>query len=88
MMRTSRSAYIHRLRRAGNRIFGFDTDFFDSKYDHSTVPEFQVLLGVKDTPKGKRYPMLPLILYPEETGMDPKKLFLRPALVRVSVCFG
>ena len=72
----------------GSRIFRFDANFFDSKYDRSTVPKFQVLLGVKDMPKGKRYSTLPPILYPDETSMDPKKLFLHPALVKVSVCFG
>lgn len=87
-MRAMRSAYIHRLRGAGNSIFGFDTDFFKSKFDRSTIPEFQTLLGVKNTPKGKRYPMLPPILYPDGTGMDPKKLFLHPVLVKVSICFG
>ena len=44
---------------------------------------FQELLGVKDTPKGKWYPMLLPILYPAGSGMDPKKLFLNPALVNV-----
>ena len=51
--------------------------------DRATVGVFQELLGVKDTPKGKRYPMLPPILYPAGSGTDPKKLFLNPALVNV-----
>lgn len=82
-MRTARSTYVHRLRGVGNKIFGFSADFFDSKFDRSVVPEFQTLLGVKNTPKGKRYPMFPPILYPSNSGMDPKQLFLNPALVKV-----
>ena len=85
-MRRVRSSYIHRLRSTGNKIFGFDGNYFDSKFDCSVVSKFQVLLGVKDTPRGKRYPLLPPILYPEESGMDPKQLFMHPALVKASFC--
>lgn len=82
-MRTARSTYVHRLRSVGNKIFGFSADFFDSKFDRSVVPQFRALLGVMDTPRGKRYPMLPPILYPNDGDMDPKRLFLNPALVKV-----
>ena len=45
-MRAARSNNIHRLRSAGNKIFGFSADFFDSRFDRSGVEEFQELLGV------------------------------------------
>ena len=87
-MHVSRSPYIFHLRGVGNKIFGFGgTDFFDSKFDHSTILEFQVLLGVKNTSKGKRYPMFPLILYPDGKSTDPKQLFLNPALTKVNIHF-
>ena len=86
-MRAARSSYIFRLRSVGNRIFGFSADFFDSKFDRSTVSEFQVLLGVKNTSKGKRYPMFPPILYPDGKSTDPKQLFLNPALTKVDIHF-
>ena len=76
--------HVHRLRSSGGLIFGLDSDFFVIGYDRANLGVFQKLLGVKDTLKGKRYPMLPPILYPVESGMDPKKLFLNPALVNVS----
>ena len=87
-MCATRSAYIFRLRSVGNKIFGCGgTDSFDSKFDRSAVPEFQVLLGVKNTSKGKRYPMFPPILYPDGKSMDPKQLFLNPALTKVNIRF-
>jgi len=86
-MGASRSSHIFRLRSIASKIFGFGADFFDSKYDRSTVPQFQILLGVKDTPKGKRYPLLPPILYPDGFNMDPRQIFLNPALVKVGFCF-
>ena len=82
-----RPQHIFCLRGAGNKIFGTTGDFFDSGYNRATVAEFQTLLGVKDTIKGKRYVFLPPILYPEGSGMDPKQLFLNPALPKVSVRF-
>ena len=83
-----RTYKISRLRGAGALIFGFGAEYFITDYDRATVQEFQGLLGVKNTPKGKHYPMLPPILYPEGSGMDPKQLFLNPALVKVSVWTG
>ena len=81
-MRRAQSSYVHRLRSVGNKIFGFSGNFFDSKFDRSTVPEFQILLGVKITPKGKRYPMFPPILYLNDS-MNPRQLFLNPVLTKV-----
>jgi hypothetical protein len=80
-----RHHHVYRLRTVGASIFGFDSEYFATQYDRSTVQEFRTLLGVKDTPKGKRYPMLPLILYPNGSDTDPKQLFLNPALIKVSV---
>ena len=79
-----RASHVHRLHGSGGIIFGFSPDYFLSGCDRSKVAEFQDLLGVKETTKGKRYPMLPPILYPPGSGMDPKKLFLNPALIKVS----
>ena len=76
--------HVHRLCSNGGLIFGLDSDFFVIGYDRANLGVFQELLGVKDTPKGKRYPMLPPILYPAGSSMDPKKLFLNPALINVS----
>lgn len=81
-MRKARSSYVHRLRSVGNKIFGFSGNFFDSKFDRSAVPEFRALLGVTDSLKGKRYPMFPPILYPNDS-MNPRQLFLNPVLTKV-----
>lgn len=85
-MRTRRSFHVHRLLLHGGIIFGLSGTYFEAGFDRSTSNECMDLLGVKDTPKGKRYPILPPILYPEGSRNDPKKLFLSPAITRV--CFG
>jgi hypothetical protein len=79
-----RHHHIHRIRTVGDAVFGFESKYFATEYDRSEVPEFGILLGVKDTPKGRRYPMLPPILYPNGSDADPKQLFLNPALIKAS----
>lgn len=82
-MTAKRSSHVNCLHGSAAKIFGYDSDFFAWKFDRSSIKEFQALLGVKDTPKGKRYLMLPPILYPDGSNMNPKQLFLNPALVKV-----
>jgi hypothetical protein len=79
-----RHHHIHRIRTVGDAIFGFKSEYFATAYNRLEVPEFHILLGVKDTPKGRRYPMLPPILYPDGSDTDPKRLFLNPALIKAS----
>jgi hypothetical protein len=83
-MGKSRSSTIHRLRQVGGTIFGTDPSYFVSGYDRESVPEFQQLLGITDSNMGKRYPMFPPILYPEDSGLDARQLFLNPAIAKVS----
>jgi hypothetical protein len=82
-MNGQRTAHVHRLRISGAKIFGLNSEFFDIEFDRSQSEVCQKLLGVQITPKGKHYPILPPILYPEGS-MDPKKLFLNTAIIRVS----
>ena len=81
-MHRARSSYVHHLHSVENKIFGFSGNFFDSKFDCSTVLEFQILLSVKITPKGKCYPMFPPILYLNDS-MNLRQLFLNPMLTKV-----
>jgi len=82
-MTAKRSTHVHTLRGCAGIIFGFSSDLFVTDFDHSEVPEFQALLGVRETPKGKHYPVLPPILYPDGKCRDPEQLFLNPALIKV-----
>jgi len=84
-MIAKRSTYVHTLRGSAGIIFGFPPEFFTTDFDRSKVPEFQALLGVKNTAKGPRYPVLPPILYPDGNYGEPTQLFLNPALVKVSI---
>ena len=86
-MSAARGSHVHRLRTVASVIFGFDAKFFTSDFDCSKVTEFQVLLRVKDMPKGKWYPMLPPILFLDGGSANPGQLFLNPALIKVSVYF-
>ena len=64
-------------------IFGLDADEVKAALKNEPLPKFQLLLGVKEAAKGKRYTMFPPIFYPEGSGMNPKQLFLNPALAWV-----
>ena len=83
-MSATRSSHIHRLRQWGPSIFGvgFLQEWFHTKFDRNSLPEFQKLLGVKITSEGKKYPLLPPILY-RDGSPDKDALFLNPALVKV-----
>ena len=83
-MQTVRGSHIHRVHLVASTIFGhgFAQEWFLSKYDRNSLPEFQKLLGVTATPGGKKYPLLPLILYPNGS-LDKNALFLNPVLAKV-----
>jgi hypothetical protein len=84
-MQTIRLSHVNRLRNNGAMIFGpgFEQQWFPSKFDRETIEKFQDLLGAHMTPRGKKYPLLPPIFYPN--GSQSKRdVFLNPALVKVS----
>ena len=85
-MQGVRGSHIHRIRQVGSIIFGncFEQQWFLSGYDRSTLPEFQKLLGATATSGGKKYPLLPPVLYPDGS-MSKDTLFLNPALAKVCV---
>lgn len=66
-------------------IFGpeFDQTWFPSKTDRGSIEKLQKLLGPKITSEGKKYMLLPPILFPNGIKKE-KDVFLNPALVRVS----
>ena len=74
------------LQTNGALIFGpgFEQSWFPLKTNRENNEMFQMLLGVHTTSEGKKYCLLPPILFP--TGSTNRKdVFLNPALVRVSV---
>ena len=83
-MQWVRSSHIHRIRLAASTIFGcgFQQEWFLTQYDRNSLPEFQEQLGAIITPGGKKYPLLPPVLYPNEL-LDKNTLFTNPALARV-----
>ena len=85
-MSTIRSSHINRLRSHGSMIFGreFEQALFPSRFDRGSIAKFQELLGVRATPVGKKYPLLPPILFPNGSTSKARDIFLNPALVRVS----
>ena len=85
-MSAARSSHTNRLRTHAIEIFGdgFERVWFATRYDRAAIEKLQVLSGAHMTDKGKRYRLLPPILFPD--GSNSKKdVFLNPALVRVSV---
>jgi len=84
-MSSARSSQINRLRNHGALIFGpdFDQNWFLSKSDRGSVEKLQKLLGAHMTPEGRKYPLLPPILFPDQSQKQ-SDVFLNPALVRVS----
>ena len=84
-MSTARSSHVNRLRGCASLIFGpeFDQNWFITKFDRQSVEKLQELLGVQPTGQGRKYSLLPPILYPN-SSMKKKDLFLNPALVNVS----
>ena len=85
-MSSTRSSHINRLQTHASLIFGsgFEQDWFTSKYKRGSIEKLQELLGANVTSKGKKYPLLPPILFPNGSR-SKKDIFLNPALVRVSV---
>lgn len=62
----------------------FKQEWFSTKFDRNSLPGFQELLGVTITTEGKKYPLLPPILF-RNGSKDKEGLFLNPALVRVRI---
>ena len=87
-MSATRSSHIHRLRQWAPTIFACDGDFkqewFFVSFNRATLPKFQELLGVTVTSEGKKYPLLPPILF-QNGSQDREGLFLNLALVQVCV---
>jgi hypothetical protein len=83
-MQTARASHIHCIRLVGSTIFGpgFQQEWFTSKYDRNTLPEFQELLGAMITSGGKKYLLLPPVLFPNGLS-DKDALFLNPVLAKV-----
>ena len=79
-------SHIHHICQVGSIIFGncFEQQWFLSGYSRSMLPEFQKLLGAMATSRGKKYLLLPPVLYPDGS-MSKDTLFLNPALAKVRV---
>jgi hypothetical protein len=84
-MGTTRTTHINRLWINAGLIFGpgFEQQWFATKYKRGDVEELQRLSGAYATETGKKYCVLPPILFPSGSG-NKKDIFLNPALVRVS----
>ena len=84
-MGSIRSSQINRVRGVARLIFGpgFEQEWFATGYERGSVAKLQELLGAHMTSEGKKYSVLPPILFPE--GSNAKKnIFLNPALIKVS----
>ena len=88
VMTSGRSTHINRLWVHASLIFGpeFDQTWFPSKANRGSIEKLQNLLGACMTPKGKKYPLLPPILFPDGS-QNKKDVFLNPALVKVRIFF-
>ena len=87
-MTSAHSTHVNRLRNNATLIFGpgFEQEWFPSKTNRGCIKKLQELLGVYETPEGKKYRVLPPILFPYRS--DKKgDIFLNPALVKVSTFF-
>ena len=85
-MSKARSSHIHRLRQSASTIFNgnFKQEWFSTSFDRSSLPEFQELLGATVTAEGKKYPLLPPVLF-RNGPRNKEGLFLNLALVKVRV---
>jgi len=87
-MMAARSSHINCLRGHASLIFGpgFNQEWFASGFQRASIEKFQGLLGANSNQKGKKYPLLPPILFPDgsKSGRD---VFLNPVLVRVRIVF-
>lgn len=87
-MSSVRSSQINRVRNNASLIFGseFPQDWFLSRFNRGSIQEFQKLLGAYMTTAGKKYPLFPPILFPDES-QNKSDLFLNPVIVKVSTFF-
>lgn len=88
-MTSARSSHVNRLRHSASLIFGpgFEQCWFPSKFNgRGSVEKLQVLLGAHLTAQGKKYPLIPPILFPDGST-NKRDVFLNPALVRVSFVY-
>jgi hypothetical protein len=85
-MSSGRSSHINRLRNNASVIFGpgFEQHWFPSKFNRGSIEKLQELLGAQMTSKGKKYLLLPPILFPDGS-QNKRDVFLNPALIRVSI---
>jgi hypothetical protein len=84
----TRSTHINRLRVHAVKIFGkgFELDWFATSHNRESEKTLQVLAGAHMTAQGKKYRLLPPVLYPP--GPEKKKdIFLNPAIATVSTLF-
>ena len=87
-MNAARSSHTNRLRVHALEIFGdgFQQKWFATQFDRSAIEELQVLSGAYSTTSGKKYRVIPPILFPNGST-NKKEVFLNPALVNVSLLF-
>ena len=87
-MNAARSSHTNRLRVHALEIFGdgFQQKWFATQFDRSVIEELQVLSGAHSTTSGKKYHIIPPILFPNGST-NKKEVFLNPALVNVSLLF-
>lgn len=87
-MATSRSSHVNHLRANAIDIFGpgFEKKWFATRFNRGGVDKLQMLSGASFTSKGKKYRLLPPILFPNGSENN-KDVFLNPALVKVSALF-
>ena len=84
----TRATHINRLRTHAGKIFGpgFEQTWFATKFKRGSVEMLQVVSGAYVTTKGKKYRLLPPILFPKDSE-HKKDVFLNPALIKVSLLF-
>jgi hypothetical protein len=87
-MGTVRSSHVNCLRANASTIFGpgFEQSWFPSKFKRGTIEKLQQLLGAQVSTQGKKYILLPPILFP--SGSKSKRdIFMNPALVKACITF-
>ena len=84
-MTSIRSSQINRVRGNAALIFGpgFEQEWFPSQYARGSIEKLQTLLGAHMTTEGKKYAVIPPILFPEGS-QNRRDIFRNPALIRVS----
>lgn len=84
----TRATHINRLRTHAGEIFGpgFEQTWFATKFKRGSVEKLQVASGAYTTSMGKKYRLLPPILFPKDSK-HKKDVFLNPALIKVRLLF-